>query len=89
MVAVPKKEGGVPPIARFPEEWAADAARLGGRAFHGKQIFRWIHVRGVTDAEKMTDLPAPLRAKLVEAVERRLPADHVLSAEALFTVARK
>ncbi|HEY8073128.1 MAG TPA: 23S rRNA (adenine(2503)-C(2))-methyltransferase RlmN [Labilithrix sp.] len=54
------------PIARLPEEWSEDAVRLGGRAFHGKQIFRWIHVRGVTDAEKMTDLPASLRAKLGE-----------------------
>ena len=32
----------------------------------GKQIFRWIHARGVTDPEKMSDLPASLRAKLAE-----------------------
>lgn len=54
------------PLARFPEEWAKDAIRLGGRAFHGKQIFRWIHARGVTDASKMTDLPVALRERLVE-----------------------
>jgi 23S rRNA (adenine2503-C2)-methyltransferase len=56
----------VPPIARVPEEWATDVVRLGGRAFHGKQVFKWIHGRGVTDASQMTDLPASLREKLVE-----------------------
>src|SRR5689334_2233276 len=52
------------PLARFPEEWAAEAVRLGGRTFHGKQIFKWIHQRGVTDASKMTDLPTALRERL-------------------------
>jgi 23S rRNA (adenine2503-C2)-methyltransferase len=55
----------VPALARTPEEWSAAAVRLGHRTFHGKQIFRWIHVRGVTDASQMTDLPAGLREKLV------------------------
>ena len=54
----------VPPLARLPEEWALSAQSLGGRAFHGKQIFRWIQARGVTDPAKMTDLPATLRAAL-------------------------
>ncbi len=54
------------PIARFPEEWAEEAVRLGGRTFHGKQIFKWIHARGVTDAAQMTDLPASLRARLTQ-----------------------
>lgn len=44
-------------------------ARLGERAFHGKQVFRWIHQRGVTDPSQMTDLPASLRAKLAEPTE--------------------
>jgi 23S rRNA (adenine2503-C2)-methyltransferase len=52
------------PIARFPEEWAAEAVRLGGRTFHGKSVFKWIHQRGVTDASLMTDLPLALREKL-------------------------
>jgi 23S rRNA (adenine2503-C2)-methyltransferase len=60
------KDATVPPLARFPEEWTADAVRLGGRNFHGKSIFRWIHARGVTDAAIMTDLPAALRARLAE-----------------------
>jgi 23S rRNA (adenine2503-C2)-methyltransferase len=56
----------IPPLARFPEEWEEAAVRLGGRKFHGKQIFKWIHARGVTDAEAMTDLPAALRTRLKE-----------------------
>jgi len=56
----------IPPLARLPDEWALAAQALGGRAFHGKQIFRWIHTRGVTDPAKMSDLPAGLRKTLVE-----------------------
>ena len=48
-------------LARIPEEWAVIAQGLGGRAFHGRQIFRWIHARGVLDATKMSDLPKALR----------------------------
>ena len=53
-----------PPLARAPEDWADVARAAGGRAFHGKQIFRWIHARGVTDTTRMSDLPAALRASL-------------------------
>ncbi len=56
----------IPPLARFPEEWAEEAVRLGGRTFHGKQVFRWVQARGVTDAQQMTDLPAALRTRLTE-----------------------
>ena len=52
------------PLARFPEEWAVEVVRLGGRTFHGKSVFKWIHQRGVTDASKMTDLPVALRERL-------------------------
>jgi 23S rRNA (adenine2503-C2)-methyltransferase len=55
-----------PPLAKLPEEWAKDVALLGGRPFHGKQIFRWIQARGVTDPAKMSDLGAGLRQKLGE-----------------------
>jgi len=54
------------PLARTPEEWADEVVRLGGRAFHGKQVFRWIQARGVTDPTAMSDLPATLRTKLAE-----------------------
>jgi 23S rRNA (adenine2503-C2)-methyltransferase len=54
----------VHPLARTPEEWAESLRPLGGRAFHAKQVFRWIQARGVLDPLAMTDLPAELRAKL-------------------------
>ena len=54
------------PLARTPEEWTAEMARLKERSFHGKQVFTWIHQRGVTDAAAMTDLPASLRTKLAD-----------------------
>jgi 23S rRNA (adenine2503-C2)-methyltransferase len=63
---MPSTPASTVPLARTPEEWAAEMARLKERAFHGKQVFRWIHQRGVTDAAAMTDLPATLRAKLAE-----------------------
>ena len=60
------KTGGVPYLARTPEEWEVEAKRLGGRPFHGRQIFRWLHVRGVSSPLEMTDLPGKLRDRLVE-----------------------
>ena len=54
----------IPPLARMPEEWAEAVRPLGGRAFHGKQVFRWLHCRGVLDARRMSDLPAALREAL-------------------------
>ncbi|AKV01743.1 Ribosomal RNA large subunit methyltransferase N [Labilithrix luteola] len=56
----------IQPIARFPEEWAQEVVRLGGRTFHGKQVFRWIQARGMTDPNAMSDLPAALRTRLAE-----------------------
>ena len=69
-----------PPLARTPEEWAIAVRPLGGRAFHGKQVFKWVHARGMLDARQMSDLPASLREALAAdgmdrvldiAVERR------------------
>jgi 23S rRNA (adenine2503-C2)-methyltransferase len=54
----------IPPLARTPEEWAVALKTMGGRAFHAKQLFRWMHARGVLSAERMTDLPGELRAKV-------------------------
>src|SRR5512135_2533339 len=53
-----------PPLARTPEEWSEAVKGIGGRAFHGKQVFKWIQSRGVLEASKMTDLPAALRSSL-------------------------
>jgi 23S rRNA (adenine2503-C2)-methyltransferase len=56
--------GVVRPAARLPEEWQAAMVAAGERPFRAKQIFRWIHGRGVHDPSAMTDVPAPLRATL-------------------------
>ncbi len=61
---MPPVKGPTPPLARTPEEWAVTAQELGGRAFHGKQVFRWIHARGVTDPSLMSDIPKNLRDSL-------------------------
>jgi 23S rRNA (adenine2503-C2)-methyltransferase len=52
------------PIARLPEEWSQAMAARGERAYAAKQIFEWIHRRGVVDAAAMTNLPARLRESL-------------------------
>ncbi len=39
---------------------------LGERPFRAKQIYRWIHQRGATDFEQMTDLSKELRKRLAE-----------------------
>jgi 23S rRNA (adenine2503-C2)-methyltransferase len=53
-----------PPLARTPEEWADAVRPAGGRPFHGRQIFRWLHGRGVLAADRMTDLPKDLRSQI-------------------------
>ena len=64
MAIASKPDPSTLPLARFPEEWATEAVRLGGRTFHGKSVFKWIHQRGVTDASLMTDIPVSLRERL-------------------------
>lgn len=54
----------VAPVSRLPEEWKAELERLGEPSYRALQIFRWIHRRGVLDPDRMTDLPATLRATL-------------------------
>ncbi len=51
-------------LALTPEEWEAELSASGARAFHGRQIFRWMHARGVLEAERMTDLSKPLRQSI-------------------------
>lgn len=55
------------PVARLPEEWQAVMAALGERPYRAGQIFRAIHGRGVLEPGQMTDLSAPLRARLIDA----------------------
>lgn len=54
------------PIERLPEEWAEQMSALGEPAYRGKQVFQWIHKRGVVDPEQMTDLSKKLRSALAE-----------------------
>ncbi|MBD5556527.1 MAG: 23S rRNA (adenine(2503)-C(2))-methyltransferase RlmN [Roseburia sp.] len=37
---------------------------LGEKAFRAKQIYQWMHVRGVSSFDEMTDIPKQLREKL-------------------------
>src|SRR5262245_54804464 len=50
-----------------PVELEARLAELGAPRYHGRQIYAWIHRRGVTDFAAMSDLPKALRAKLAAA----------------------
>ena len=43
---------------------AAFCEQLGEKRFRATQLFRWIHQRGATDFEQMTDLAKSLRGKL-------------------------
>jgi len=64
----------------------AFARRLGEPAYRGRQIFRWIHARGATGFEGMSDLPAALRTRLagaatvgiLEEVVRRTASDDTI-----------
>ena len=46
--------------------------QLGEKRFRATQLFRWIHQRGATDFDQMTDLAKSLREKLagVASVQR-------------------
>jgi 23S rRNA (adenine2503-C2)-methyltransferase len=71
------------PLARLPEEWDDALKPLGGRSFHARQLFRWIHARSGLAPEAMSDLPRELRAKLeglelgrtIDVTEERRAAD--------------
>jgi len=54
------------PIERLPEEWSETLRAWGEPSYRGKQVFQWIHQRGVVDPEAMSDLPKSLRARLAE-----------------------
>ena len=51
-------------------EWFAS---LGEKPFRARQVFRWVHQRGVGDFDAMTDLAKSLREKLKEIAEVRPP----------------
>jgi 23S rRNA (adenine2503-C2)-methyltransferase len=65
VIAPPARQAAsIPPLARTPEEWAQALRTIGGRTFHARQLFRWMHARGVLEPDRMTDLPTGLRAHL-------------------------
>jgi 23S rRNA (adenine2503-C2)-methyltransferase len=49
-------------------------AAQGEKPFRAKQVYQWMHQRGVADFDAMTDLAKSLRAKLKELAEVRAPA---------------
>ena len=51
----------------------AALVRLGRPKFHARQVFQWIHKRGVTDLELMSDLGRDLRAELDLAFDIETP----------------
>jgi len=52
-------------------EWVA---AQGEKPFRARQLFQWIHQRGVADFDAMTDIAKSLREKLKERAEVRPPA---------------
>ena len=55
-------------------ELEAHFAASGLPRFHGRQIFQWIHRRGVTDIAQMTDLGRELRQSLPGQLSIQTPA---------------
>ena len=55
-------------------ELEAHFAAIGLPRFHGRQIFQWIHRRGVTDIAQMTDLGRELRQSLPGQLSIQTPA---------------
>jgi 23S rRNA (adenine2503-C2)-methyltransferase len=46
------------------EELAKLVERMGERPFRGRQLFRWIHHKGASSLDEMTDLPRAFRERL-------------------------
>lgn len=46
---------------------------LGGKAYHGRNLLKWIHKHGLTEFDAMTDLSKPLRAGLREKAGVEIP----------------
>jgi 23S rRNA (adenine2503-C2)-methyltransferase len=47
--------------------------QLGEKKFRARQVFRWIHVFGISNFDEMTDVAKSLREKLNEVAEVRVP----------------
>jgi 23S rRNA (adenine2503-C2)-methyltransferase len=55
------------------QDCEALAAQLGHKAFHGRNLFKWVHKHRVADFSAMTDLSKALRARLAEVAVVRPP----------------
>jgi 23S rRNA (adenine2503-C2)-methyltransferase len=73
---IPLSPGAVRPDLADLERPALEALldARGVPRFRARQIFRWIHRRGVTDVHAMTDLPVELRASLARDFALTTPA---------------
>ncbi len=60
----------------FREELAAQLSELGEPAYRADQILQWVYQKQVESCDQMTNLPAPLRRKLMDGFE--LNAVHAL-----------
>ena len=50
--------GAKPDLAELePDELETELSALGARPFHARQLYRWVHSRGLERLEDMTDLP--------------------------------
>ena len=47
--------------------------QMGEKRFRGTQVLKWIHQMGVCDLDQMTNISKPLRARLAELGEVRIP----------------
>lgn len=66
------------------EQLGSELASLGPdiKPFRARQVFAWVHGRGVTDVEAMSDLPRDLRGRLARHFQLRPPRlESELSAE--------
>jgi 23S rRNA (adenine2503-C2)-methyltransferase len=70
-------ENVVHPVARTPEEWASALTALGARSFRAREVFQWIHRRGVLDPASMSSLDASLRERLFEGAPTVGTVEHV------------
>jgi 23S rRNA (adenine2503-C2)-methyltransferase len=52
------------------EAWFAE---MGEKPFHGRQVMRWMHERGVDNFDQMTDISKSLRARLNERAAVTVP----------------
>ncbi len=55
------------------QDMEAFFVELGSKAFHGRNVFKWIHKHGVTGFDAMTDISKRLREQLHQVAEVRVP----------------